>query len=70
MDTLRYRVRELRLEAGMSKEHLARRANVSLSLINRIELDGHIPRADRLLAVAHALGVGLDELLGANGEVA
>jgi transcriptional regulator with XRE-family HTH domain len=70
LETLRHRVRELRLEAGLSKEHLARSANVSLSLINRIELAGHIPRADRLLAIARALGVGLDALLPAKDEVA
>lgn len=63
------RVRLAREKADISREELATQARVSFSTIRRIER-GYIPRADRLAAIAKALGTTVEELLKPNGEAA
>jgi len=63
---LNERIRELRKAQGLSQEGLARRADVSLGLINRLEM-GRItdPHYSTLLGLVDALGVSsIDELFG------
>lgn len=58
------RVRSLRGERGLSQERLARAADVSTSTIRRLELTGELPHTTTLIAVARALGVSVDALVG------
>jgi DNA-binding XRE family transcriptional regulator len=56
-------IRRLRLKAGMSQEHLARRVGVTTHTIWRLENDPVAnPRLQTLRAIARALGVTLSEL--------
>lgn len=55
-------VRRRRVEAGLSQEALARRSQVSVSSVIRMER-GDTPRLHTLNAVAAALGVTSSELL-------
>jgi transcriptional regulator with XRE-family HTH domain len=63
--------REHREAAGISRETLARRADVSTSTIVRLE-DGHVPGALVLSRIAKALGLTVEDLLPdePNGAVA
>jgi ribosome-binding protein aMBF1 (putative translation factor) len=64
------RVRGARERAAMSREALATRANVSYSLIVRLEQRGFIPKVEAFAAIAAALGTTVEELLNPNGEAA
>ncbi|HZI39906.1 MAG TPA: helix-turn-helix transcriptional regulator [Acidimicrobiia bacterium] len=57
-------IRRRRVELGISRERLAYESGLSLSTMLRIELHNHVPRADRLAAIARVLGVTADDLLG------
>ncbi len=65
MQILATRLRETRELRGLSHEALAKSPGVPgrQSLIN-IELHGQVPLADKLAAIARALGVSADYLLG------
>jgi HTH-type transcriptional regulator, competence development regulator len=56
-------VEGLRRQRGWSRERLAAEADVSLSTIWRIEHGQH-PRVEHLIALADALGVSTDAVLG------
>ena len=56
-------VEVLRQRRGWSRERLAAEASVSLSTIWRAE-HGQYPRVEHLIALAEALGVSTDEVLG------
>ena len=62
------KVRATRKAAGISQEEVARRAGVSLNVINRLErgviLDPHY---STLRGIAHALGMPVEQLV-AEGE--
>lgn len=47
----------------MTMESLAHDSGLALSTLVRIELRNHIPRGDRLAAIARVLDVTVDELL-------
>lgn len=68
-DTLRRRIRELRMARGWSISKLARIAGVSQSNLSEIE-NGHTlkPTAEFVLKVAVALGTSTDYLLGATDD--
>ena len=58
-------IRRLRMEAGISQEHLARRVGLTTHTIWRLENDpGANPRLETLRAIARALGVRLSEVIG------
>jgi len=61
------RVRELRIENHLTQQELAVMADLSLGQVNRIE-GGKIerPQFRTVRALAHALGVEVDELLSSN----
>lgn len=61
------RLRTYREAKGMSLRELARRANVSASLISQIETDKVKPSVNTLYAVVTELGVSVDELLFPDG---
>jgi len=59
------RLRELREAAGLSIRELARRIGEDHSNVRYWETTGKPPRSDVLLPMAGALGVTVEELLGA-----
>ncbi len=59
------RLKALREMAGMSQQSLAVSAGLSVSLVSQIERGSRVdPRMSTLTALATALGVTLDELVG------
>jgi transcriptional regulator with XRE-family HTH domain len=61
---LAYRLRTLREAAGLSQQEVAERADLSLSLIAKMEQGRKAdPRASTLLALAEALGVRAGQLI-------
>ena len=59
------RLKALREDAGMSQQSLAVSAGLSVSLVSQIERGSRVdPRMSTLAALATALGVSLDELVG------
>lgn len=64
------RLKELRAMAGMSQQSLAVSAGLSVSLVSQIERGSRLdPRVSTITALATALGVGLDELVGRNDPI-
>jgi transcriptional regulator with XRE-family HTH domain len=58
------RLRQLREAAGLSVRELARQIGESHTNVSYWERSGQIPRSDVLTAMAKALGVTVEELLG------
>jgi transcriptional regulator with XRE-family HTH domain len=59
------RLKVLRKEAGLSQEGLARRADISLNVMNRIETGAVTdPHFSTLVGISGALGLTVGELLG------
>lgn len=64
-------VRAARLDAGLSQEALARRADMSTATISRIERGfTSKPRDDEFARIASALGTTTDALMGIDDEPA
>lgn len=64
MDNIGERVRAKRQALDLTQEALARRAEVSLNLINRVERgETRDPHISTLSSIAEALGVSVAELL-------
>ncbi|MEZ3160418.1 helix-turn-helix domain-containing protein [Microbacterium sp. BWT-B31] len=63
-DMLGARIREARLQRGMSLRSVAQALGVSASLISQVEIGKTQPSVATLYALANHLGVSLDELLG------
>ena len=61
----RRRLRELRTEQGLTLAQVAERANVDTSTLSRLEAGKRRLALDHIPALAAALGVSADELLGA-----
>ncbi len=59
-------IRKVREEKEYSREQLARKAGIHSQLIVRWELGISYPTISTLMAVADALDVSLDELVGRN----
>ncbi len=58
-------IRRLRIEAGISQEHLARRVGVTTHTIWTLENDPNAnPRLETLRAIARALGVPVCKVVG------
>lgn len=58
------RLREVRLERGMSLRSVAQALGVSASLISQVEIGRTQPSVSTLFAMANHLGVSIDELVG------
>jgi transcriptional regulator with XRE-family HTH domain len=62
-------LKALRAVAGMSQQSLAVSAGLSVSLVSQIERGSRAdPRMSTITALAEALGVSLDELVGRSGS--
>jgi transcriptional regulator with XRE-family HTH domain len=57
------RVRKRREELGLTRERLAIVADVSTSMIARLELSNRLPGTERLVRIARVLGISLDDEL-------
>lgn len=57
------RIRELRIQKGLSQQKLCDEADVPLSQIGRIELGKNNPTISTLFVIAEALGVSLKDLV-------
>ena len=57
-------IQKKRLERGLSQEKLAELVGVSRQAVSTWELGDAIPDTDKLVPLARALGVSVDELLG------
>lgn len=62
---VRRRLRELRTEQGLTLAQVAERANIDLSTLSRLESGKRRLALDHLPALARALGVSADDLIGA-----
>lgn len=62
---VRRRLRELRAERGMTLQQVAERAHIDVSTLSRLEAGKRRLALDHLPALAAALGVSSDELVGA-----
>ncbi len=62
------KIRELRHAKNWSQHDLANAANIDQATVSRIESETKVPRTDTLIAIATALGVSPEVLLGANPE--
>ncbi len=62
---VRRRLRELRLQRGMTLEDVATRANIDVSTLSRLESGKRRLALDHLSGLAAALSVSVDELLRA-----
>jgi transcriptional regulator with XRE-family HTH domain len=61
---VRRRLRELRTERGMTLQQVAEQANIDLSTLSRLEAGKRRLALDHIPALAAALGVSTDQLLG------
>ena len=61
---VRRRLRELRTEQGLTLQQVAQRASIDLSTLSRLEAGKRRLALDHLPALAAALGVSADELIG------
>lgn len=62
--TLGQRLRHLRESQGLSLRELAKKSGVSYAAIGNIETGERIdPRTSIMVKLAHALGIGVEELL-------
>jgi transcriptional regulator with XRE-family HTH domain len=62
---VRRRLRELRTEQGLTLAQVGERANIDLSTLSRLESGKRRLALDHLPALAAALGVSADDLIGA-----
>lgn len=63
---VRRRLRELRTERGLTLQQVAERASIDLSTLSRLESGKRRLALDHIPALASALGVSTDELLGSS----
>jgi transcriptional regulator with XRE-family HTH domain len=61
---VRRRLRELRTDRGLTLQQVAERANIDISTLSRLEAGKRRLALDHIPALADALGVSADELLG------
>lgn len=62
------RLRETRNRMGWTQALLAQRSGLATSLVAQFELRAVPPKAKYLVALADALGVSVDHLLGRTGQ--
>lgn len=58
------RLKELRIERGLTQEQLARNTNIPAATIRRLEVSQSIPRKERLILLSNYFDVSIDYLLG------
>ncbi|WP_337044575.1 helix-turn-helix domain-containing protein [Emticicia sp. 17c] len=57
------KLKQLRLDKGMSLTDLAQKSGLSMSYINEIEKGKKYPKSDKIVALAEAMGVDYDSLV-------
>ena len=62
-ETLGRRIREQRKSSGLTQGELAKRSSIGRTTVARIESGEQSPRFNTLSAIAHALGLTVDDLL-------
>ena len=62
--TLGNRIKQVRIQMGISQEKLAEELNVSRSAIAKWETDGGVPELNNLLQIAKKFDISIDELTG------
>ena len=62
--TIGEKIKELRLEHGLSQEKLAEKLIVSRSAVAKWEADKGVPELDNLLRVSSVFDISIDELVG------
>ena len=62
------RIREMRKQAGLSQEELARQCGVTRQTINAIENNKYDPTLQLAFRLAGALGTTVDELFQGGGQ--
>lgn len=67
--TLGRRIRDRRIELGMSLRELARRREITPSYLSDIENDRRTPAEDLLRAIGKELELAFDELMGLAGRL-
>lgn len=67
LETVGQRVARLRKRKGWTQQQLAEHSGIHYRTVSKWEQDKQTPQGDNAVAVARALGVSVDELLG--GEV-
>ena len=63
-ERVRRRLRELRLEQGLTLQQVSERANIDISMLSRLESGKRRLALDHIPGLATALGVSADDLLG------
>jgi transcriptional regulator with XRE-family HTH domain len=63
-------IRSFRLEAELSQEELAARADLDRTYISGVERGRRNPTVETLQSIVHALSIGLDSLFGRARELA
>src|SRR4051812_26962452 len=63
-ERVRRRLRELRLEQGLTLQQVSDRANIDISMLSRLESGKRRLALDHIPGLASALGVSADDLLG------
>lgn len=62
------KIKELRLDAGLSQPELAKKINVANSVISNWENATNTPRADYIISLAKIFKVSTDYILGLENE--
>jgi transcriptional regulator with XRE-family HTH domain len=68
METLATRLKQLRLEKGLTLEQVAKELNTTKVTISRYENSAREPKSDTLRQLAHYFDVSIDYLLGDSDE--
>lgn len=68
MTLFKDRLKELRLERGLTQEQLAEQMDIPASSIRRLEVSDSIPRRERLLSFSTFFGESIDYLMGNTNE--
>lgn len=66
--TLGNTIQTKRIQLGLSQERLAEQVGVSRQAVSKWEVGDAIPDTDKLVPLARALGITVDELLGNSSE--
>lgn len=64
------RIKELRIERGLTLADLSERTNLSISYLSQVERDKTTPSLATLMGIARALNVGVRTFFETEGEVA
>lgn len=68
-ETFRRNLIKLRELAGLSKAEVAEKAGLKYTTYNSYEVEGKIPKIDKIISLATALNCTVDELLGLSKDI-